>query len=238
MTTARSTRVPVGSEAGNSTEPLSLPRGNARLNQRSDGGVRSSACARVRGDAVRYSCRFVTRLIIVALGSADCRERTLATADTASAAGMVLEPPACGDDSLRPATAAPAEGLWTFERSSTERVVAMVGPTRIRAGETRVTRRVETIETQRDGRTIRQAMDTAAVHLELLPALSDSLGAGSGSRGGASPAAVYAVGSHVILASYETCAARGTAPRLRYLRRDGGGRAMVDVMLRRTSGGS
>lgn len=187
---------------------------------------------------MRYSGRLVTGLIIGALGSADCRERTLATADTASAAAMVLEPPGCADDSLRPATAAPAEGLWTFESGSTGRVAAMVGPTRVQAGKTRVTRRVETIETQRDGRTIRQAMDTAAVHLELLPALADSLGAVAGSRGGASPAAVYAVGSHTVLASYEACAGRGNAPRLRYLRRDGGGHPVVDVMLRRTSGGN
>ena len=187
---------------------------------------------------MRYSARLVTGLIVCVLGSVDCRERTVATVDTASVAGMVLEPPACGADSLRPVTAAPAEGLWTFQSGSTGRVAAMVGPARVQARETRVTRRVETIETQPDGRTIRQAMDTAAVHLEPLPALPDSLGPGSRWRGEASTAAVYAVSSHIVLASYEACAARGTAPRLRYLRRDGGGHAVVDVMLRRTSGGN
>ena len=187
---------------------------------------------------MQCSGRVLTGLIFAALGSVDCRDRTLANANAAAANGIVLARPGCGDDSLRPATAAPAEGLWTFEGVAIGRVTAMVGPTRVQAGETRVTRRVETIETQPDGRTIRQAADTAAVHLELLPTAEDSLGGDSGSGPTVSPTAVYAVSTRIVLASYEACAGRGPAPRLRYLRRDGDGRPIVDVMLRRTSGGN
>ena len=174
------------------------------------------------------------------LASVGCRERTPAAANVAPGApvGFIApEVPGCGDDSLRPATAAPAEGLWVFESASRGRVAAMVGPSQVRSGETRVVRRVETMETRLDGKTIRLALDTAVVHLELLPAPPDSLGrAIAGARGAA--AAVYAVSPRVLLASYEPCAASRASPRLRYLRRDSGGRAVTDVMLRRTSGGN
>ena len=135
--------------------------------------------------------------------------------------------------------AAPAQGLWVFESTSTGRVAAMIGPSQVRSGETRLIRRVETIETRLDGKTIRFALDTAVVHLELLPAPPDSLGRRiAGSRAAAAPAAVYAVSPRTILASYEPCAASGATPRLRYLRRDGDGHTVIDVMLRRTSGGN
>ena len=176
------------------------------------------------------------RLIAGVLGSVGCRDRTPAAASAAPAAAIALEAPGCGDDSLRPATAAPAEGLWVFESASTGRVAAMVGPSQVRPGETRVVRRVETMETRLDGKTIRFALDTAVVHLELLPAPPDSLGrVSAGARVAA--AAVYAVSPRIILASYEPCAASGANPRLRYLRRDADGHTVIDVMLRRTSGG-
>jgi hypothetical protein len=169
------------------------------------------------------------------LGGVGCRERGPAVANGGLAAAV--EAPACGD-SLRPATAAPAEGLWVFEQETTGRVAAMIGPPRVEPGEARVTRRVETIETRSDGKTVRLALDTAVVHLELLPAPLDSLGRVVPDAWSASaPAAVYAVGPRVVLASYEPCAASGATPRLRYLRRDAEGRRVIDVMLRLTSGG-
>ena len=119
------------------------------------------------------------------------------------------------------------------------RIAAMVGPSRVQAGETRVVRRVETIETRPDGKTVRNAMDTAIVRLELLPPPPDSLGRGSSaSRPGSNPAAVYAVSPRIVLASYEPCAATGVNPRLRYIRRDADGHPVIDVMLRRISGGN
>jgi hypothetical protein len=154
-----------------------------------------------------------------------------------SALAGALETPTCGD-SLRPATAAPAEGLWVYEQASVGRVAAMVSPSRVQPGEARVTRRVETIEVRPDGKTTRAAIDTAVVHLELLPAPTDSLGRVlAGVRPSPTPAAVYAVSPRIVLASYEPCAVGGTTPRLRYLRRDGNGHPVIDVMLRRTSGG-
>jgi hypothetical protein len=188
---------------------------------------------------VRFSGRSTIQLIAGALGSVGCRDRTPAAANAIPAAAFTLEAPDCDDDSVRPATAAPAEGLWVFERESTGRVAAMIGPSQVQAGETRVMRRVETIETLLDGRTIRHATDTAVVRLELLPAPSDSLGrrVSRGLRPDMHPAAVYAVSPRVVLASYEPCAASGATPRLRYLRRAPDGRPVIDVMLRRTSGG-
>jgi len=179
------------------------------------------------------------RLIAGVLGTVGCRDRTPAAANAAPAAAIAPVAPDCGDDSLRPATAAPAQGLWVFESASTGRVAAMIGPSQVRSGETRLIRRVETIETRLDGKTIRFALDTAVVRLELLPAPPDSLGRMIvGSRAAAAPAAVYAVSPRTILASYEPCAATGANPRLRYLRRDADGHTVIDVMLRRTSGGN
>jgi hypothetical protein len=184
------------------------------------------------------SGRPVMRVLAGVLGSAGCRERAIASANVVLA--TTVEPPTCGD-SLRPATAAPAEGFWVFEDSAVGRITAMVGPSRVNAGETRVMRRVETIEARPDGRTIRNATDTAAARLELLPAPPDSLGRRvivTGSNATPNPAAVYAVGNRIVLASYEPCAATGATPRLRYLRRDADGHPVIDVMLRRTSGGN
>lgn len=145
----------------------------------------------------------------------------------------------CSGDSFRAATAAPAEGLWVTDPGSTERVAAMIGPVRITAGDTRLTRTVETIETAANGATIRHARDTAAVSLALLPPLPGALGMRSGPDGGAmNPAAVYAVTRSIVLASYEPCAVSTESPRLRYLRRSADGRIETDVMMRRSSGGN
>jgi hypothetical protein len=177
-------------------------------------------------------------LVAGVLGTVGCRDRTPAAANAAPAAAIALKAPDCGDDSLRPATAAPAQGLWVFESPSTGRVAAMIGPSQVRSGETRVIRRVETIETRVDGQTIRFALDTAVVHLELLPGPPDSLVRTIAGSRAAAPVAVYPVSPRTILASYEPCAASGVNPRLRYLRRDADGHTVIDVMLRRTSGGN
>ena len=184
------------------------------------------------------SGRPVMRVLASMLGSVGCRERAAASANLVFA--TTVEAPTCGD-SLRAATAAPAEGFWVFEDATVGRITAMVGPSRMNAGETRVMRRVETIEARPGGRTIRSATDTAAVRLELLPAPPDSLGRHvivAGSKATPNPAAVYAVGPRIVLASYEPCAVSGATPRLRYLRRDADGHPVIDVMLRRTSGGN
>ena len=178
------------------------------------------------------------RVLFGVLGSVGCRDRAATSANVVLA--TTVETPSCGD-SLRAATAAPAEGFWVFEDATVGRITAMVGPSRMNAGETRVMRRVETIEARPGGRTIRNATDTAAVRLELLPAPPDSLGRHvivAGSKATPNPAAVYAVGSRIVLASYEPCAVSGATPRLRYLRRDADGHPVIDVMLRRTSGGN
>ena len=184
------------------------------------------------------SRRPVMRVLAGVLCSVGCRER--AAASTNLVLATTPEAPTCGD-SLRPATAAPAEGFWVFEDTVAGRITAMVGPSRVNAGETRVMRRVETIEARPDGKTIRTATDTAAVRLELLPAPPVSLDGQVivvGSKAMPNPAAVYAVGARIVLASYEPCAVSGATPRLRYLRRDSDGHPVIDVMLRRTSGGN
>ena len=127
----------------------------------------------------------------------------------------------CEDDSARPATGAPAEGLWAYEdRRTSHRVAAIVGPVKTSAGTTQVTRRVETLESRPDSDTIRHASESASVRLELIPPL-------------ARPAAVYPVGPLVLLASYEPCLPGLREPLIRYLRQDHQGRVATDVMLQR-----
>jgi len=144
---------------------------------------------------------------------------------------------ACAADSLRPAVAAPAQGLWQNELPSAGRVVAMIGPTTPDERALVVTRPVESIEVTADGDTTRYRHRAAAVSLELLPPLG-SLGTDSvpaGSPATSQPAATYAVSAHVWLAAYEPCATSHRGPRIRYLRRDPAGRIVTDVMLSRAS---
>ena len=84
---------------------------------------------------------------------------------------------------------------------------------------------------------LRHRVDTAAVHLELLPAHATQLGAedrghhdANESPPATQAAAVYAVTRLVTLASYESCSGI-EPPAVRYLRRDARGRIMMDVML-------
>jgi hypothetical protein len=81
-------------------------------------------------------------------------------------------------------------------------------------------RQVETLESRPEADTIRHRSDTASVRLEIIPPL-------------ARPAAVYAVGPFVLLASYEPCLPGVHEPLIRYLRQDSQGRVATDVLLRR-----
>ncbi len=138
-----------------------------------------------------------------------------------AAAELPSVEPGCEYDSVRPATGAPAEGLWVYQDPvSHHRVAAMVGPAKTPAGSAQVTRRVETLEERPGIDTFRHTSDTAAVQLELIPP-------------GGRPAAVYPVGSLVLLASYEPCSPALREPLIRYLRRDPQGRVATDVLLRR-----
>jgi hypothetical protein len=164
----------------------------------------------------------LTRLVLLALLIGACDPRTgreprgdpLAAQSASVATG-------CERDSVRPATGAPAEGLWAYQDPSTShRVAAMVGPARTLAGAAQVIRRVETLESGPEADTIRHTSDTASVQLELIPPL-------------ARPAAVYAVGPLVLLASYEPCFPGLREPLIRYLRQDHQGRIATDVLLQR-----
>lgn len=190
----------------------------------------------------RLPIRFVA-LGFVALGAAVCTEERKPIEGGAVAGLAVTAATAgCASDSLRPATAAPAEGLWVSDSGAEGgRVAAMIGPAQVREAEPRVTRQVETVETAPSGAEIRHRADAAAVRLELLPHPGrETLGtaASTDSVEGARPAAVYPVAVRILIASYEPCAPAAGAPRLRYLRRGADGRPVTDVMLRRTSGGN
>jgi hypothetical protein len=156
--------------------------------------------------------------------------------------GSVAESAACSGDSLRPATAAPAEGLWIgVEPMTGVRVAALIGSPRANTSDLELMRRVETIEIQASGDTVRYQADAISVRLELLP-LTPERGAGRADTADVSqlpqPTAALAVTALVRVAAYEPCAASIAGPRLRYLRRDAAGRIIVDAMLRRASANS
>ena len=175
---------------------------------------------------------------ILALGTAGCQERNAIRASVATVSAGALAD-ACAGDPLRPASAAPAEGLWLYERpTSLERVAARIGPARPDDGRLVVTRPVETVEVSAAGDTIRHRTDTAQVALELLPTLRQELLGAAGAGDSilrSQPAATYSPAADVRLAAYEPCAASIRGPRIRYLRRDATGRVITDVMLERAS---
>ena len=179
----------------------------------------------------------VIGVLLVLSAVSGCRERSGAQelAPPVVSAGQLVD--ACAGDSLRPAVAAPAQGLWLNERPSAGRVAAMIGPATPDERALVVTRPVESVEVTADGDTVRYRHDTATVLLELLPPLgplgTDSMPADSTGRSHA--AATYAVSASVRLAAYEPCATSHRGPRIRYLRRDPTGRIVTDVMLYRTS---
>lgn len=171
------------------------------------------------------------RVVALSLLAAGCRQGAPATPTTGDrSAAFAAVASACATDSLRPVSAAPAAGIWVSERSTlSARVAALVGPASPAADRARITRHVETLELRDGAESIRLAVDTASVTLELLPRR------GAGGTTASEPAAVYAVTSRVLLASYEPCDASAGEPRLRYLRRDEQGRVATDLMLRRES---
>jgi hypothetical protein len=129
--------------------------------------------------------------------------------------------PECLMGDAHPTTGAPAEGLWLYEDGAAQhRVAAIVGPAQSAAGQSQVTRRVETLEAIAGADTIRFSSDTASVRLEFIPPF-------------ARPAAVYSIGPQVRLASYEPCGAGQRQPLIRYLREDDAGRVATDVLLQR-----
>ena len=144
---------------------------------------------------------------------------------------------ACAGDSLRPSAAAPAQGLWLYDRPlSHERVAAMIGPPQSEAGTLTVSRAVETIEIDPAGDTVRAKVAAASVALELVPVSGvTTLGGGSADTTASQPAATYVLPQRVRLAAYEPCAMSSREPRVRYFRRDASGRIVTDVMLHRTS---
>lgn len=136
-------------------------------------------------------------------------------------ATLATTDPECLTGDARPTTGAPAEGLWLYEDATAPyRVAAIVGPAQSVAGRSQVTRRVETLEARAGADTIRFASDTASVRLEFIPPF-------------ARPAAVYSLGAHVLLASYEPCSSRERQPLIRYVRQDADGRVATDVLLQR-----
>jgi hypothetical protein len=160
-------------------------------------------------------------LVLCAILACDRTESRVSaeTQTTLAATGTGGGDTACGDIAARPATGAPAEGVWRYDAGE-HRVAAIVGPAQAVAGQAHVTRRVETVEARREADTLRFVSDTATVRLEFLAP-------------SARPAAVYAVGALVRLASYEPCGPMPLEPLIRYLRQDPEGHVATDVMLRR-----
>ena len=179
-----------------------------------------------------------TVVAAAALATAGCSKRERAESPPSSVAGMLDESLSCAGDSLRPAVAAPAQGLWVYERPfSPERVAALIGPPRSTEGALAVTRAVESVEVRHGGDTIRTRVEAVSVTLELLPPLGAAVSdtARADTLAGSQPVATYALSPRVWLAAYEPCATSRRGPRLRYLRRDAAGRIVTDVVLRRAS---
>ena len=146
---------------------------------------------------------------------------------------------ACAGDSLRPTVAAPAPGLWTSEPSGTgQRVAVLIGPPRSDGKTLAVMHQVESVEIDAAGDSLRSRLDDARVHLELLPPPGMPTGDATSADTLApfqQPTATYALSARVRVAAYEPCLTSTRGPRVRYLRRDGRGGIITDVMLQRTS---
>lgn len=85
---------------------------------------------------------------------------------------------------------------------------------------TRAARRVETLEAREGADMLQFASGTPSVRLQLIPPF-------------ARPAAAYAAGSFVLLASYEPCTPGLREPLMRYLRQARDGQILTDVILTR-----
>jgi hypothetical protein len=159
-------------------------------------------------------------LLFLFVAACDLRADRGSPAETVSSVNVAATDPGCSADSVRPSTAAPAEGLWAFsDPAASHRVAARIGPTVGAAGATRVRRTVETLETRPGTDTIRYASDTASVKLEFIPPFDRA-------------AAIYAIGPLVQLAAYEPCQGH-QEPLIRYVRKDATGRVTTDVLLHR-----
>ena len=169
-----------------------------------------------------------------------CRERRTPEGRAPAAVSASGELALCVGDPLRPATAAPAQGLWVSDSTASKggRVVALIGPPGSDDRTLKVRHLVEVIEIEPTGDTVRTRLDGATVTLELLPLLgADSLGGDSlGARASTQPAATYVLSRRIRLAAYEPCVTSAVGPLVRYLRLDSSGRAVTDVLLRRASG--
>ena len=178
----------------------------------------------------------ITAMALLALG---CRQGGAPEETATKAGGATAAAMACAADSLYPATAPPAAGLWIgIGKTPPTRVAAMIGPASADGDRARITRRVETLELLGGRDSLRSESDTASARLALLPPF-DARAQSAGPApvtGSSTPASVYAIGSQVLLAAYESCAASPAEPRIRYLRRDARGRVATDLMLRRESG--
>src|SRR4051812_8749134 len=155
------------------------------------------------------ACAVAAVVTVMALTAVACRERKAPQESLVVVSAGESGDRCGGGDSLRPAAAAPAEGLWLYERpSSRQRVAARIGPPGPDDGKLVITRPVEIMEVTATADTIRQRLDTARVSLEILPALGratlgdDRL---ADSTVSSHPAATYAPSPHIRLAAYEPC---------------------------------
>ena len=185
-----------------------------------------------------FACAVAAVMALMALIAIACRDRK-APPESLVVVSAGESGERCGSDSLRPAVAAPAEGLWLYERpASRQRVAARIGPPRPDDGKLVITRPVETMEVTETADTIRQRLDAARVSLEILPPFGRAtlgLDRATDSTASSHPTATYAPSPQIRLAAYEPCVTSSRGPRTRYLRRDGAGRVVTDVMLTRAS---
>ena len=142
----------------------------------------------------------------------------------------------CQGGSLRPSALPPTDGVWNYQSADgIGRIAVMLGPTELRGASAVVTRSVEAIETGATGKR-RSRVDTAVVHIDLLPPYGrPAPQVSTDQRAAEQAAAVYAITPRILIAAYEACG-EGGAPAIRYLRRDSTGRIAVDAMLRRDPG--
>ena len=174
----------------------------------------------------------------LALGLVACGDRAALRPPAQQASFGAADIVGCAGDSLRPVIAAPAQGRWVSESTdSAVNIAVLIGAAPLADSVWRITRPIESVETTRNGDTVRARVASVSVNLERLPIrVSAALGESTeNSVVDSQSVAVYAVSPHIRLAAYEPCSATERAPRVRYVRRDSAGRVVTDVMLRRAS---
>ena len=172
------------------------------------------------------------------LAAAGCGKASSQSEVAAKQTVNVAPSQACRGNVLRPSALPPDEGVWSVEAAGGGgRIAVMLGPAELRGGSSVVTRSVEAVETGAQSGGLRNRVDTAVVHLDVLPPYgSATSGTATVEDRTGQSAAVYSITPRVLIAAYESCAGVG-APAIRYLRRDERGRVAVDVMLRRETEG-